>query len=170
MPARARELHAFLSQRAQILPFEREWRASGLAGVQDLFDRLQQPLAVLEHHAVELAAAFVAHRVAAREERFEMQADRRDGRLQLVRHGIHERVVLLIPPDLAHEECRVQDEARDDRGKQEDAQEERRDLLPGHHDPADVEPHGERDQRHTERDEERDRAAAAGTTGMDKKV
>jgi hypothetical protein len=51
---RACELHAFVGQRAQILAFERERRPSGLAGVQDLFDRLHQPLAVFKHHAVEL--------------------------------------------------------------------------------------------------------------------
>ena len=41
---------------AQVEPGPVQRQPAGLARAQHLFDRVQQPLAVLEHHAVELPA------------------------------------------------------------------------------------------------------------------
>jgi hypothetical protein len=75
---RSREVHTLLREAEQVVPFEREGRATGLAGPEHLFDRLQEPLGVLEHDAVELAAPHVVNRALAGDERLEMQTDRRD--------------------------------------------------------------------------------------------
>ena len=85
---------------------------AGAAGAQHLIDRVQQPVAVLEHDAVELAPLVLVE--LARLQRLQVQADRRDRRLQLVGDGVDEGVVLLVAADLAHQEDRVQDEAGDD--------------------------------------------------------
>ena len=78
--------------------------------VQHLIDEPHQPIAVLEHDAVELLA-LVGVEVPALE-RLEIQPYRREGRFQLVGDRVDERVVLLVPPHLADEEDRVEDEAR----------------------------------------------------------
>ena len=83
----------------------------------------QQPVAVLEHDAVELAPLVRVE--LARLQRLEIQPNRRDRRLQLVGDRVDERVVLLVPPDLAHQEDRVQHDAGDDEQEEDDAEDER---------------------------------------------
>ena len=87
-----------------------------------------QPVGVGQHDVVELAALRVAD--LARLQRLEVQADRRDRRLQLVGDGVDEAVVLLVALDLAHQEHRVDDEAGDDEAEQDHAEDERRDARP----------------------------------------
>ena len=54
----------------------------------------------------------------------QVEPDRRDGRLQLVRDGVDERVVLFVAADLAHQKDGVQHDAADDHGQQQHAQEQ----------------------------------------------
>ena len=82
----------------------------------------EQPVAVLEHDAVELLPLLVVELAAL--QGLEVQADRRDRRLQLVRDGVDERVVLLVAPDLAHQEDRVEHEPGDDQQEEDDAEDE----------------------------------------------
>ena len=93
---------------------------AGDAGLEHLFDGLLQPVGVGEHDAVELAPLRLAD--LARLQRLQVQADRRDRRLQLVRDGVDERVVLVVAAQLAHEKHRVDDDAGDDEGEGEDAE------------------------------------------------
>src|SRR6185503_9812613 len=165
MSAGARELDALGGEVVEVVPFQRERRAAGLAGPQHLLDRREQPLGVLEHHPVEVTPLVLGDRALARQQRLQVQPDRRHGALQLVRHGVHERIVLFVSPDLTHQEGRIEDEAGDDGGEDEDAEEQRGDVAPRHDDPADVQGDGERDERDAERDEECDGAAAAWSDG-----
>ena len=52
----------------------------------------------------------------------QVQAHRRDGRLQLVRDGVDEGVLLLVAPDFPHQEDGVQNHAGDDQAEQQDAE------------------------------------------------
>ena len=124
---------------------------AGDPGLQHLLDGLLQPLGVGEHHAIELAPLRLAH--LARLQRLEVQANRRDRRLQLVRDGVDERVVLIVASDLAHEKHRVDDDAGDDQDEGEDAEHERQDPAAVDEDPADVERHRRRDEDDAEDDE-----------------
>ena len=92
--------------------------------MQHLLDGVVQPVGVGQHDVVELPALRVAD--LARLQRLEIQADRRDRRLQLVRDRVDEAVVLLVPPDLEHQEHRVDDQAGDDQAEEDDAEDERR--------------------------------------------
>jgi hypothetical protein len=128
-------------------------------GVQDLLDGAQQTVAVGEHDVVELCAARRVH--LARLEGFEVEADGGDGRLQLVRDGVDEGVVLLVAAYLADEEGGVEDEAGDDDGEEDDAEDEQRDLSPVEQNPADVEREREDDEADAERQKEDNGFAAA---------
>ncbi len=134
---------------------QREPRAAGL---QHLLDRLQQAVAVLEHDAVELAALVLVE--IAGLERLQVQTNRRHRRLQLVRNGVDEGVVLFVAPDLTHQEDGVEHHAGDDGDEEDDAQHDQHRAVPVEHDPADVEGDRERDQADAEDGEEDDRAAA----------
>ena len=115
--ARARGVDAFLDQPAEIdrgAMFEPALLARH-AGAQHLFDRVLQAIGVLQHDAIELLALRVAD--LARLQRFEVQADRRNRRLELVRDRIEEAVLLLGDAHLADQEHRVDDEAGDDQAR-----------------------------------------------------
>ena len=100
---------------------------AGHAGLQHLLDGLLQPVGVREHDAVELAPLRLVD--LARLERLQIQPDRGDRRLQLVRDGVDEGVVLIVAAKLAHEEHRVDDDAGDDQGEGDDAEDERQDAA-----------------------------------------
>ena len=165
MPLRACDSDAFVGELAQIDANLLDRHAPFLPGAEDLFDQVHQPVAVLQHHVIELATLRFVYSGPARLQCFEVKPNRRDRRLQLVRDGVHERVVLLVPPNLADEKGRVQDEAGDDGGKHEAADEQRDQLSEREHHPADVERNGQRHQADAEGDEEGDDALAAGGYG-----
>ena len=71
-------------------------------GPQHLVDGVQQTIAVLQHDLVELAPLRVVQLAGL--QCLQVQPDRRDRCLELVGHGVDERVVLLVAADLAHEE------------------------------------------------------------------
>ena len=120
---RAGAVHALLDQRAQVDP-----RKIGLAaavpdppGPQDLLDGLQQTIAVLQHDAVEVLALGFIDRTGL--EGFQIQPDGRDRSLQFVGHGIDERILLLISPDLPYQKESVYHDAADQHRAQQDSQE-----------------------------------------------
>ena len=127
-------------------------RCPATPALQHLLDGLLQALGVLEHHAVELAPLRLAD--LARLQRLEIQADRRDRRLQLVGDGVDERVVLVVAAHLAHEEHRVDDDAGDDEREGEDAEHQRQHAPPVDEDPADVEGDRRGDEDDAEDDED----------------
>ena len=100
----------------------------------------------------------------ARLQRFQIQPDRRDGRLQLVGDGVDEGVVLLVAADFEHEEDGVDDQAGDDQAERDDAEDEdsQRRSLGGDDDPADVQRDRRRDEQNAEGDEKRDRLLPPG--------
>ena len=96
MVPREREVDAFARQRRHVDRGARD--AFRLlprrAGLEHLIDRAMQPLGVGQHDVVEAAPLFVVER--ARLQRLEVEADRRDRRLELVGDGVDEGVVLLV--------------------------------------------------------------------------
>ena len=112
--ARPRQLHALarpspprlIRVRALAPPRPR----ADAAGAQHLLDRVQQPVAVLEHDPVELAPLGLVELAGL--ERLQVEPDRRHRRLQLVGDGVDEGVVLLVAADLAHQEDGVEHDAR----------------------------------------------------------
>jgi hypothetical protein len=105
---RAREFHAFADQPAEINLRRRVRRffVSHLTRLQDLLHGIEQAIGILEHEAVKLLALRFVH--LAPLQRFEVEANRRDGRFQLVRHGVDETVVLLVAPDFTHQKDGVE--------------------------------------------------------------
>ena len=152
---RARGVDAFLDEPRRDRP-ARDVRARCFcradAGAQHLLDGVLQAIGILQHDAIELLALRVAD--LARLQRLEVQADRRDRRLQLVRDRVEEAVLLFGDAHFADQEHRVDDEARDDQGEGDDAEHERRDAPPVHQDPADVEGNGCGDENDAEDDED----------------
>ena len=47
-----------------------------------------------------------------------MQADGRDGRLQLVRDGVQERILLFVAPDLSNKKSRIEEDSKDEDEKE----------------------------------------------------
>jgi len=131
-------------------------------GVQHLLDRMDQAVAVAQHDVVELAPRGFAQAGIACLQRVQVQADRGDGRLQLVGDGVDERVVLLVAPDLPDQKRGVEDEAGDDGGKDDDAEDQQPRVADVQDDPPDVERHRGRAQADAEGHEKGDGAPAAG--------
>src|SRR5262245_54481722 len=159
--ARPGELHALARDVGEIDACSRDPppAGAGAAGAKHLLDGVQQAVAVLQHDPVELLPSPVVQLPCL--ERLEVQADGCDGRLQFVGDGVNEGVVLLVAADLADEEDRIEDHARDDDKEDDDAQDREHAPAPVEDDPADVQGDGERDQADAENREEDDRPATA---------
>ena len=99
--------------------------------MQHLVDGAQQPLVVGQHDVVELFALFVVD--LARLQGLQIEADRGDGSLELVRDGVDEAVLLLVAADLPHQEDRVENDAGDDQGEKQHAQDQEDPGLPVQH-------------------------------------
>ena len=121
----------------------------GRAGLEHLFDGLLQPVGVGQHGAVEVRALGLGD--VARLERLQIEADGGDRRLQLVRDGIEERILLVVAMQLAHEEHGVHDDAGDDERKGHHAEHERQEAARIDVDPPDVEGEGRRHEDDAER-------------------
>ena len=124
-------------------------------GLEHLVDRPVQTVGIGEHHPVKMTPLLLGERAGL--QRLEIQLDRRNRRLQLVRDRVDERVVILVPFDFHDEEHGVDDDARDDQRECRDAEDERRNAAGVDDDPADIERHGRRHEQHAERHEECDR-------------
>ena len=158
---RAREFDAFTDQAPEI-DFGSLVLASlvaDLARLQHLLYGSEQAVRIVEHQSVELLPLGLVH--FAPLQGFKVEADRRDRRLQFVRHGVDEAVVALVAPDFAHQENRVEDQAGDD-GEEENQAEEKQDALaPVKDDPAARKRHGGDYQADAQDQEERDRLSTA---------
>src|SRR3954468_7827602 len=148
--ARPRQLDALARELPQVEghPRAAPQHRSGRAGAEDLLDRVQQAIAVLEHDPVELAPLDFVD--LARLQCLEIEADRSDRRLQFVRHRVDERVVLLVAPDLADQEDGVHDAERDDDEEKDRAEHDQHPLAPVQDQPADI----QRDRRRHQADPE----------------
>ena len=87
-------------------------------------------------------------------EGLQVQPDRRHGSLQLVGHGIDERVVLFVAPDLADQECRVEHQAKDQDHKEYDPENQQHDFTQVENYPTDVEGDRESYERSSQCNEE----------------
>ena len=94
---------------------------AGAASSQHLFDCLREPVRVAQHDTVE----FLPLRLGqfAPLQSFQMQADRCHGSLQFVGDCIDEAVMLLVAPDLPHQEDGVHDHAGDNEREEDQAEE-----------------------------------------------
>ncbi len=129
------------------------------ARAQDLLDGGQQPVAVLEHHAIELQAFLLIERAGL--ECLQIQADGRDRGLQLVCDRVDKRVVLFVAADLPHQKDCVQNNAADDESEQQDAEEQQDPGTPVQQHPADIENQDDGDQARPKGDEECNRLLPA---------
>ena len=131
--------------------------------VQDVVDRRVQALDVLAHRLVEVLAAALGQ--VAQLERVEIQLQRRDGRLQFVRHGRDEVGLALVEAHLADQQDHEQSQPADQEQEQHQAEEVddeaqrlevARDagLFRGEELPAERERHGDRDEEDPNRDVE----------------
>src|ERR1051325_7740801 len=115
---------------------------------------MQQSIAVSEHDVVKLETLMFIN--VASLQGFEIETNRRDRCLQLVRDGVDERVVLLVSSYLANQERRVEHESEDQHVEKDDAENEQRDFTPVQYDPTNVHRDRECNQTRAERDEEHD--------------
>src|SRR5262245_11913759 len=132
------------------------------ARLQYLVYRAVQPFRIRQHDIVETTPLLLAER--SRLKGFEVQAYRRDRRLELVRHGVDEGVVLLVAANLENEKHGVDDQPGDDQPKRDDAEDE--DTYAGplgcDDNPADVQGDRCRYEEDAESDEKGDRLLAPG--------
>ena len=89
---------------------------------QHLVDGPHQPAGVLDHDPVELLPRGLVDGPAL--QGLQVQTNRRDGGLQFVGDGVDERVVLLVPPNLADEKDRVEHDPGDDEREREEAEDQ----------------------------------------------
>src|SRR3954471_7778252 len=165
MKARSCELDALACNIAEIntaAPFAPESR-SRAARTQDLLNRVQQPIAVFEHDAVELFALLRIE--LARLQRLQIQTDGRHGSFQLVRDRIEKGILLLVPADFTYQENGVQHHSRDDQAEEDDAEDRQHAHPPVQNDPADVERDCNGNETDAEDGEEDHRSPAAPDHG-----
>ncbi len=111
--------------------------AAHAAGAQHLLDGGQQPVAVVQHDAVELLALGLVH--GAGLQGFQIQADGGDGSFQFVGDGVDEGVVLLVAADFAHQKDGIQHDAAADHQHQQDPEHQQDAVPPVQQEVADVE-------------------------------
>ena len=88
MALRARHGDAVVGKGVEIDAYLLNRHAPFLSGAEHLLDEMQQPVAVLQHHIVELVAFRFVNGRPPGLQRFQVQPNRGDGRLQLVRHRV----------------------------------------------------------------------------------
>ena len=110
--------------------------------------------------AVELAPLLVVEGAAL--QRLDVQADARDGGLELVRDGVQEGVLALVAADFADEEDGIQHHASYQCAEEDDAEYEVDDAGAIEQDPGDVEGDRQAGEHHAEGDGEGDGSAASG--------
>ena len=128
-------------------------------GAQHLLDRLGQPVGIAQHEPVELLLLLLRQFAAL--QCLKMQPDRRHRRLQFMRDGIDEAVVLLTAPQLPHQENRIHHHACDDQREKDNAEKQQHSLAPVQDDPADIEGNRQRHQANAQAEKEHNRSAAA---------
>ena len=159
--ARSRQFDALAHQRVEFhrQALRRAFLLRRLTRFQDLFHGVQQAVGIEQHELVELAPLRFFHLASL--QGFEVEADGGDWRLQFVGDGVDEAVVLLVAANFADQKNRIEDEARNDGAKKNDAQKNLDALAPVEDDPAAANRTGERCQANAQREEEIDRFLAA---------
>src|SRR6476469_7847877 len=158
--ARPRERDALSRDLAQVdtaAYFTPEPRA-GASGPQHLLNGVQQPIAVVQHDAGDLAPLVGVQ--LARLQRLQVQANGSDRRLQLVGDRVQKRILLLVPPDFAHQKDGVQHHPGNDEEEEDEAKNGQHPGLPVEDDPADVEGNRDGDETDAEDGEEDHRTPA----------
>ena len=121
-----------------------------------------QPLGVGKHDVVELLPSCV---VNVSRLQLQVEPHRRDRGLQLVRDRIDEGLVTSLRL-ISSEEHRVDDDAGDDQGEQDDAENQRGQAPGVDHDPADVQRHGRAHKEDAEGYEEANGLLPAGHSSI----
>jgi hypothetical protein len=130
-----------------------------LAGLEDLLDGAEETVGVGEHVGVELLALTVVDWPSL--EGLEVEADARDGGLELVGYGVEEGVLTLVAADLADEEDSVEDDSGDEYGEEDKAEDSEGDCALVEEYPGALRD-GEADENGAEGDEKGDGSAASG--------
>src|SRR5436305_6196214 len=133
---------------------------SQFGGVQYLFDCLQQPIGVRQHHAIKFVPLLFVHFAAL--QRLQVEADRSQWGFQLVSDGMEKAVLFFVASYFPNQEYSVEYQSSNDNAKKYDTQDQRPQLPPVKYDPADVQRHCNCEHTRTQRDNECDRFAAAG--------
>ena len=113
------------------------------ACLQHLLDGAEQAFVVGEHYVVKLGTLF--GRQVAGLQRLEVELDRGYRGFEFVSDSVEKGVVLFVAADLTHQKDRVENQARDDQGKKDDAEHQQHDLADVEQYPPDIE--GDRQDR-----------------------
>lgn len=73
-----------------------------------------------------------------------------------MRDSVDKGVMLLVAPDLPDKKNRIQHDAADDHGKQQEPEKEQDACMPVENNPADIQQNADNDEARAERDEESD--------------
>src|SRR5215510_740968 len=128
---------------------------AGPAGAQYLFDRMEQPVSIVEHGPVKFLLPPLIDFTSL--ESFQIKTDRSDRRLKFVCDRVDKTVVLFIAADFAHQVDRVEHQTGDDEDEKDNPQHQPGDMAPMHDNPADIERNRQGDHAHTHNGEEIDR-------------
>src|SRR5947207_432962 len=79
--------------------------------LQYLLNSAQQAIGVFEHHTVEVLPLRLGQRTGL--QRFEVESNRGDRSLELMRHGVDKAVVLFIALNLAHQKNSIENKSSD---------------------------------------------------------
>jgi len=130
-----------------------------LAGLEDGFYGGEKAVGVRTHNGIEaLTLRFIAG-VAG--ERVQIKTDAGDGSLELVGHGVEERILALVATDFANKEDGVEHDAGDEDQEKNDPDEVDGKAPAREMDPRNVQVDEQTDQAHAHNDEERCGSAAA---------
>lgn len=133
---------------------------AGFSCAKNLLYGSEEPVIVLQHHAIELLSLLFIDR--ALHERFEIEANGSDGSFEFVREGVEKAVLPLGAADLADEKDSVDDHAGDHQDEKDDADDEKCWVAACvDDDPADIQCDGRRDQADAQHQEEANRTASA---------
>jgi len=113
---------------------------SRYASFQNLLDRAQQAVGIVEHAAVKLAPLDFVY--VAMLQSLEVEADGSDRSFEFVSDSVDETIVLLVAADFAQQENRVEDQTGGDGAEEDDAEENFDAFAPVEDDPAESDGHG----------------------------
>src|ERR1700693_5864721 len=124
-----------------------------VSGFQNLLDRAQQPISIVEHAAVKLAAlSFINFSML---QSLQVKPDGSDRRLEFVRDRVDETIVLLVATNLAQQKNSVKHQAGTDGAEENHTQKNFDPLAPVEDDPAKTNGHRHARQANAQ-DKERD--------------